>query len=145
MTVIDDPATGEPVDGAEIVIRIKHQAEGTEGWAAAYSVPTFPGTYHAQTKFDSPGIYLLSIEIQGELGKGTVLVEPMNVPDLRGYSSGSIVFVGLSLVLVAGAAFLWWNTARQNKRRAALAVSPGPSGEEPAGQDGQGPGGDGRD
>ena len=142
---IDDPATGEPVDGAEIVIRIKHQADGTEGWAAAYSVPTFPGTYHAQTKFDSPGVYLLSIEIQGELGKGTVLVEPMNVPDLRGYSSGSIVFVGLSLVLIAGAAFLWWNTARQNKRREALAVSPGPSGEEPAGQGGQGPGGDGRD
>ena len=145
---IDDPATGEPVDGAEIVIRIKHQADGTEGWAAAYSVPTFPGTYHAQTKFDSPGVYLLSIEIQGELGKGTVLVEPMNVPDLRGYSSGSIVFVGLTLVLIAGAAFLWWNTARQNKRREALAVSPGPSGEEPAGQGGQGgqgPGGDGRD
>ena len=142
---IDDPVTGEPVDGAEIVIRIKHQADGTEGWAAAYSVPTFPGTYHAQTRFDSPGVYLVSIEIQGELGKGTVLVEPLNVPDLRGYSSGSIVFVGLTLVLVAGAAFLWWNTARQNKRREALAVSPGPSGDRPAGPGGQGPGGDGRD
>ena len=99
---VDDPVTGGPVNGAEIVIRIKHQAEGTEGWAAAYSVPTFPGTYHAQTRFDSPGVYLVSIEIQGELGKGTMLVEPLNVPDLRGYSSGSFVFVGLTLVLVAG-------------------------------------------
>jgi hypothetical protein len=142
---IDDPATGEPVDGVEIVIRIKHQADGTEGWAAAYSVPTFPGTYHAQTRFDSPGVYLVSIEIQGELGKGTVLVEPLNVPDLRGYSSGSIVFVALTLVLVAGAVYIFWNAARQKKRREALAVSAGPSGEEPAGQGGQGPGGDGRD
>ena len=142
---VNDPATGEPVNGAEIVIRIKHQAEGTEGWAAAYSVPTFPGTYHAQTRFDSPGVYLVSIEIQGELGKGTVLVEPLNVPDLRGYSSGSIVFVALTLVLVAGAVYIFWNAAREKKRREALAVSAGPSGKEPAGQGGQGPGGDGRD
>ena len=142
---VDDPVTGGPVNGAEIVIRIKHQAEGTEGWAAAYSVPTFPGTYHAQTRFDSPGVYLVSIEIQGELGKGTVLVEPLNVPDLRGYSSGSFVFVGLTLVLVAGAAFLWWNTSRQNKRREALAVSSGRSEDRPAGQGGQGPDGNGGD
>ena len=126
--------SGEPVTGAEIVIRIKHQADGTEGWAAAYGVPKFPGIYHAQTRFDSPGFYLISIEVQGPLGKGTVLVEPLHVPDLRGYSSGSFVFVGLTLVLVAGAAWVWWSAARQKKRRESLAIPRGEVTDGPAGQ-----------
>lgn len=135
---VDDQATGEPVTGAKILIRIKHQADGTEGWAAAFSVPKFPGTYHAQARFDAPGFYLLSIVIEGSLGEGTVLLEPMHVPDLRGYSSGSFVFVGLTLVLVAGAAYVWWSASRQKKRRESLASPPGESPDDSSGPAGQG-------
>ena len=123
-------ASGEPVTGAEILIHIKHQADGTEGWAAAFSVPKFPGTYHAQARFDSPGFYLVSIEVQGPLGDGVVLLEPLHVPDLRGYSSGSLVFVGLTLVLLAGAAYIWWSAARNKKRREAQAMPPSASASE---------------
>jgi hypothetical protein len=146
---INDQATGEPVDGAQIVIRIKHQIDGTEGWAAAFGVPKFPGTYHAQTKFDSPGSYLISLEIQGPLGDGSVLLEPLYVPEVKGFTSGSFVFIGLTLVLASGAGYLWWSTARQNKRRASVAGPPGESTSEagggPAGRGHQGTGNDVRE
>ena len=58
---VHDRASGEPVPSAEIVIRFKHQADGTEGWASAFGVPKFPGTYNAQTRFVSPGSYLVSV------------------------------------------------------------------------------------
>lgn len=150
---INDRATGEPVEGVEIVIRIKYQKDGTEGWAAAFSVPRFPGTYNAQVKFDSSGFYLLSIEIEGPLGVGNVLLEPMNIPEVRGFTSGSFVFMGLTLVLLSGAGYLWWSAVRQNKRRAAMAIPTGESENEatgeaaggPAAQERPGTGGDARD
>ena len=154
---INDLATGEPVEGVEIVIRIKYQKDGTEGWAAAFSVPKFPGIYNAQVKFDSPGFYLLSIEIKGPLGDGTVLLEPLHIPEVKGFTSGSFVFMGLTLVLVSGAGYLWWSTVRQNKRRAAKAIPTGGSMNEttgettgeaasgPTGQERPGTGGDARD
>ena len=134
---VNDEASGEPVTGAEIVIRIKHQADGTEGWAAAFGVPKFPGTYNAQARFDSPGFYLVSVEVQGPLGDGTVLLETLYVPDLRGFSSGSFVFIGLTLVLVAGAAYVWWSASREKKRRESLASPPAQSTDGPgtAGRD----------
>ena len=112
---LDDGNTGEPITGAEIVIHIKSQANRREGFAAAYGVPKFPGKYNAQVRFDTPGVHLVSIEIQGPLGEGTVLVEPFQVPDVGGYSSGSFVFVGLTLVLIAGAGYVWWSAARRKK------------------------------
>lgn len=137
---VHDRASGEPVTGAEIRIRTKHQAEGTEGWAAAYSVPRFPGTYNAQTRFVAPGFYVVSVEIKGPLGDGTVLLEPLHILGQRGFSSGSFVFVGLTLVLVAGAAYVWWSASRQKKRRESLATPPGGSTGGPAGQSHEGPG-----
>ena len=137
---VADQASGEPVTGAQILIHIKYQAAGTEGWAAAYSIPKFPGTYNAQARFDSPGFYLISVGIEGPLGDGTVLLEPLHVPDVRGFSSGSFVFIGLSLVLVAGAAYVWWSASREKKRRESLAVPPGASTDGPAEQGHEGPG-----
>ena len=112
---LEDGITGEPITGAQIVIHIKSQASRTEGFAAAYGVPKFPGTYNAQVRLDTPGVHLVSIQIQGSLGEGTVLVEPFQVPDVGGYSSGSFVFVGLTLVLVLGAGYVWWSAARRKK------------------------------
>ncbi|MCH7713223.1 MAG: FixH family protein [Chloroflexi bacterium] len=131
---VHDRASGEPVPGAEIVIRFKHQADGTEGWASAFGVPKFPGTYNAQTRFVSPGSYLVSIEIQGPLGKGTALLEPLQIPEVRRFTSGSFVFIGLTLVLVGGAAYVWWSASREKKRRESLAK---PQDESPGGPEGQ--------
>ena len=142
---VDDGASGEPVTGAEILLRAKHQAEGTEGWAAAFAVPKFPGTYHAQTRFDTPGVWLISIEIQGPLGKGTALLESLNIPELRGFSSGSFVFLGMLLVLVAGAAYVWWSATREKKRRESLALIAEERADGPVGQSGEGPKTGGRD
>lgn len=146
---VNDRVSGEPVTGAEIVIRIKYQTDGTEGWAAAYSVPKFPGSYNAQARFDSPGFYLISVQVEGPLGTGTVLLEPLHVPELRRYSSGSFVFIGLTLVLVAGATYILWSAAREKKRRESLAIpsngSAGESTDGPAGQRHEGPGNGGQD
>ena len=142
---VDDRASGEPVTGANIVIRTKHQADGTEGWASAFTVPRFPGTYHAQTRFATPGAYLISIEIEGPLGKGTALVESLQIPDVRRFTSGSFVFLGMLLIMVAGATYVWWSATREKKRRASLAISPDERADGPAGESGEGPGNGGRD
>lgn len=124
---VDDRANGEPVNGAQILISFKHQADGTESSIPAFSVPRFPGTYQAQARLVTPGFYMVSVEVKGPRGNGAVLLEPLYIRELKGFSSGSYVFIGLTLVLVAGVAYLWWSTARQNKRRASTAVPAGES------------------
>ena len=130
---VEDQASGEPVTGANIVIRTKHQADGTEGWASAFTVPRFPGAY------------LISIEIEGPLGKGTALVESLQIPDVRRFTSGSFVFLGMLLIMVAGATYVWWSATREKKRRASLAISADGRADGPAGESGEGPGNGGRD
>lgn len=128
---VKDRASGEPVTGAKIQIRTKHQAEGNEGYADAFSIPKFPGTYNAQTRFVTPGAYLVSVEVQGPLGNGTVLLEPLHILSQRRFTSGSFVFVGLTLVLVGGAAYVWWSASREKKRRQSLAAQRGGSADGP--------------
>ena len=146
---VKDGASGEPVTGVQVQVRTKHQAEGAEGWAAAYGIPRFPGTYNAQTRFVTPGSYLVSVEIKGPLGDGTVLLEPLHILNQRRFTSGSFVFVGLTLVLLSGAAYVFWSASRQKKRRESLAGpsngSAGESTDVPSGQGPEGPGNGGQD
>ena len=145
IVTVKDAASGEPVTDAKILIRTKHQADGTEGWASAFGIPRFPGTYNAQTRFVTPGFYLVSVEIQGPLGDATVLLESLQILGQRSFTSGSLVFIGLTLALVAGAAYVWWSASREKKRRESLAVPRGESTDGPIGQGHERPGNGGQD
>ena len=112
---------GAPVGDAKVLIRTRHNVEGTEGWSFAFNTPNTPEAYRAQITLDAPGIWDAMVEIQGPLGTGLTAVGSLHVPNPRTYSAGSFVFVGVFLVLFVGALYLW-RTSTRNARRA-LSIS----------------------
>ena len=131
---IHDAASGEPASDATVVIRTRHQSEGTEGWSSAFNSPADPETFSAQILLETPGVWDAFIEISGPLGIGAVSVGSLGVPHARTYASGSYVFFGIFAALMSGAGYLMWSVHRNQKRRAALgaaATGPAPVPDDP--------------
>ena len=125
---VHDAASGEPAGDATVVIRTRHQSEGTEGWSSAFNSPADPETFSAQILLETPGVWDAFIEISGPLGIGAVSVGSLGVPHARTYASGSYVFFGIFAALMSGAGYLVWSVHRNQKRRAALgAAATGPA------------------
>ena len=125
---VHDAASGEPAGDATVVIRTRHQSEGTEGWSSAFNSPADPETFSAQILLETPGVWDAFIEISGPLGIGAVSVGSLGVPHARTYTSGSYVFFGIFAALMAGGGYLTWSAHRNQKRRAALeAAATGPA------------------
>ena len=125
---VHDAASGEPASDATVVIRTRHQSEGTEGWSSAFNSPADPETFSAQILLETPGVWDAFIEISGPLGIGAVSVGSLGVPHARTYASGSYVFFGIFAALMSGAGYLVWSVHRNQKRRAALgAAATGPA------------------
>ena len=123
---VHDTASGEPAGDATVVIRTRHQSEGTEGWSSAFNSPADPETYSAQILLETPGVWDAFIEITGPRGVGAVSVGSLGVPHARTYASGSYVFFGVFAALMAGGGYLVWSAHRNQKRRAAQgAAAPG--------------------
>ena len=99
---VHDTASGEPAGDATVVIRTRHQSEGTEGWSSAFNSPADPETYSAQILLETPGVWDAFIEITGPRGVGAVSVGSLGVPHARTYASGSYVFFGIFAALMAG-------------------------------------------
>ena len=116
---IHDAASGEPAGDATVVIRTRHQSEGTEGWSSAFNSPADPETYSAQILLETPGVWDAFIEITGPRGVGAVSVGSLGVPHARTYASGSYVFFGIFAALMAGGGYLVWSAHRNQKRREA--------------------------
>ena len=116
---VHDAASGEPAGDATVVIRTRHQSEGTEGWSSAFNSPADPETYSAQILLETPGVWDALIEISGPGGVGAVSVGSLGVPHARTYASGSYVFFGIFAALMAGAGYLVWSARRNQKRREA--------------------------
>ena len=125
---VHDAGSGEPAGDATVVIRTRHQSEGTEGWSSAFNSPADPETFSAQILLETPGVWDAFIEISGPLGIGAVSVGSLGVPHARTYASGSYVFFGIFAALMSGAGYLVWSVHRNQKRRAALgAAATGPA------------------
>jgi len=111
-------ATGQPVPDARVVLRTKHEVEGTEGWALALNTPDAQERYQALMNLEPPGIWRVSVEISSSLGKVSVEAPPVAVSSGRNFSAGSFVFLGVSLVLVLGVLYLWWTIRREQQKHA---------------------------
>ena len=120
---VHDAASGEPAGDATVVIRTRHQSEGTEGWSSAFNSPADPETFSAQILLETPGVWDAFIEISGPIGIGAVSVGSLGVPHARTYASGSYVFFGIFAALMSGAGYLVWSVHRNQKRRAALGAA----------------------
>lgn len=110
-------ATGEPVPGAGVEIHTIHDETGETGWATALPVPERPEIYRARMKLEHPGLWDLSVEVDGPLGREATVVGSVAIPQPKQYWVGSVVFAGMSGVLLCGLFYVVWSIRRAQKRR----------------------------
>ena len=127
VVTLRDAATGEVVDYARVIVRREHETSDEKGSAQALNSPVSPEHYQARFSLKSPGIWRIWVEVDGRLGRVEVEVLPVEIPVLRSYSTGSFVFIGVFVVIVLGATYLWWSARRSLRQRVTLAGAPGHS------------------
>ena len=122
LVTLREEATGQPVDDARVAVRVKHELSGEETSVTAVNSPNTPARYRARVGLKAPGTWRLWVEVDGRLGRVDVEVEPLEVPALRSYSSGTCVFMGGFIVLVSGAFYVWWSSRKAMKIRRAGSI-----------------------
>lgn len=110
-------ATGQPIPDARVVLRTAHPASGEAGWATALSIPERPEIYRARMKLDYPGVWQVSLDVSGPLGRVEVAAGTVTIPEPRQYMAGTLVFAGVSTTLLAGTAYVVWTIRRAQRRR----------------------------
>ena len=111
--------TGEPVPGASVVVHTRHGEHGETGWATALPVPERPEIYRARMKLERPGQWDMSVVIDGPVGWVEAQAGTITIPKPRQYWVGSVVFAGMSFLLLCGAGYVAWTIRRSMKRREA--------------------------
>ena len=126
-----DASTGEGVPGALVTIRTRHARTGEEGYALAVNYVSLT-SYEAQVKLSTPGTWEITVDVESPLGNVSVEGLPVNIQTVRGLTSGSFVFVGVSALLILGVGYVWWSARREKRRRASV-----PTKEERVEEDGE--------
>ena len=128
ITVLD-VSTGKPVTDARVLVRLKGSLNDTQGWATALYVPSLPEHYEARIVLDAPGTWKVAVEVTSSLGTEEIVASTLEVPTTRSYTSGSIVFAGVFVLLLLGAGYVWWSARRAQRQRLRVgAASEGDSG-----------------
>lgn len=123
LVTVREQATGRPVTDARVAVWFQSPRPKDRAQTLALSGPDTPGVYEARVNLDSPGVWQVSVEVISPLGVAVVDIPPVDVPATRRFTDGSWVFIGVTLVLVAGAGYVYWSARRA--QRSAAAVSPG--------------------
>ena len=122
---VTDPATGEPVPDAKVVMLAESTEEGNPGWAFATNSPATPERYIVHLKLDSTGEWHIKADVSSSLGADLVDVTTLEVPSLNRLTQGSWVFFGMFGIIMLGIAYVWWSARRNYRRKqAAQADSP---------------------
>ena len=116
ITVLDI-TNGEPVNDARVVVRLKHSVNDTQGWATALYVPDLPEHYEARVSLDAPGIWRVAVEVTSSRGSEEIAAPTLEVPAMRSYTAGSIVFAGVFVLLLLGAGYVIWSVRRLQRQR----------------------------
>ena len=121
VTVID-AATRQPVPDANVVVRVEHDLACREGcWGLAVHTTDVYEEYQAVMNLDHAGQWDVSVEVESPLGQATVQAPPVQIARPLRSTSGSLVFVGMTVVIVLGALYVTWTIRKAQKRRAANA------------------------
>ena len=116
VTVLD-AATGQPISDARVTIRTEHSEVGEAGWATALNLPERPEIYRARMTLEYPGSWDVSVDIDGPLGRVEAEVGSVSIPVPRQYFVGTLVFAGVTLILLGGAAYMILCIRRAQRRR----------------------------
>ena len=123
--IVTDPATGDPVPDAYVVLVTSQQEEGNPGWAIATNTPADPQQYNVHLKLDSTGEWHIKADVSSSLGADFVEVTTLEVPSVNRLTQGTWVYVGVFLVILGGIAYVWWSARRDYlRKRSAQADSP---------------------
>ena len=115
--------TGQPVPDARLVIHTRHVESAETGWASALPLPGHPEIYRARMKLEYPGRWDIHVEVDGPLGRVETRVGTVTIPEPRQYWVGSLVFAGMSVILLCGMAYVIWTIRRTQKRKEAANVT----------------------
>ena len=111
-------AAGQPVTNAQVLLRTHHPVDGISGWATALNTPEAPGVYRARLELDRPGQWEVNVEVSSPLGQVAAEITPLVIPQAKQYGSGSLVFVGVTVVLLSGLGYVLWSIHRVQRQRA---------------------------
>ncbi len=114
---ITDANTGETVSDARVVLKANNEDQEYEGWATALNSPAMPRRYDVRMNLGSTGEWTIDVDVSSSLGQGGTRALTVEVPSLKRYTDGSLVFFGIFAVMMLGIAYLFWSTKRQNRLR----------------------------
>ena len=123
---VTDPATGEPVSDARVVMLAESAEEGNPGWAFATNSPATPERYIVHLKLDSTGEWHIKVDVSSSLGADLADVTTLEVPSLNRLTQGSWVFFGMFGIIMLGIAYVWWSARRNYRRKRAAAQADSP-------------------
>jgi hypothetical protein len=125
-----------PVSDAQVRIRTRNEADGTEAYAIALNTPREPGRYVArEVVLSTSGTWDISVDVSSPLGEVTVALPSVEVQITSGSLPGSFVFSAASLAIVLGALYLWRSSRSALRRRAA--AQSGENAKQGAGDEGR--------
>lgn len=114
---ITDANTGETVSDARVVLKANNEDQDYEGWGTAHNSPANPQRYDARMNLGSTGEWTIDVDVSSSLGHGGANALTLEVPAIKRYTDGSLVFFGIFAVMMLGLAYIIWSAKRDNKRR----------------------------
>jgi hypothetical protein len=121
---ITDASTGETVSDARVILLANNDGEDLESvWTAHKVSPNDPRRYDTRMNLGSTGDWVISVDVSSSLGQGGAEALNIQVPALKRYTSGSLVFFAIFGVMMLGIAYLFWSVKRENRRRAAVLLA----------------------
>ncbi len=114
---ITDANTGETVSDARVVLKANNEDQEYEGWATALNSPSMPRRYDVRMNLGSTGEWTIDVDVSSSLGQGGSRALTLEVPSLKRYTDGSLVFFGIFAAMILGLAYIFWSVKRQNRRR----------------------------
>jgi protein-S-isoprenylcysteine O-methyltransferase Ste14 len=128
VVTVQELPSGRPVPDARVALWLQSPRSTDRTQSLALGGPDAPGQYVAELNLDAPGLWQVAVEVSSPLGVGVVEAPPVAVPAKRQFSSGSWVFIGVTLALVAGAGYVFWSARRVRRSAIGSADSYGQGG-----------------
>lgn len=114
---VRDAASGTSVPDAKVTVHTSRQSSDEAGYA--HASPVGSGVYFATVKMDNPGVWSTVLDIE-EPGGESYPVDGFEfnvIPPARNPEAG-YVFIGVAVILAAGAGYLVWRIRRNQRQRA---------------------------
>ena len=116
ITVVE-ASSGQPVPGARVLLKTSHEAADSEITTIALNSQGNPERYDAVVQLDAAGTWRVAVEVDSSLGRVSVEMARLEVPETRKITGGTFVFIGVFMVIIAGVAYVWWSTQRGRRHR----------------------------